>query len=164
MRLTPTFVTRPAFTVIGHQNRVNNVVQIHALWHQFVPIITTLMPIISEPHTSYGVMRQYDITTDQFDYLAGVVTDCPAALPIDCAVWHIPTQHYAVFACTLVTIPATFDAIYRQWLPTTTYRIIDGPRFERYDSDFMGQPDSPVSLYVPIMQTEDATATSGVDG
>lgn len=156
MVLSPTFVMRPAFTVVGYQCRVNNVAQIHALWQQLIPVVHTLMPIISEPHVAYGVMRRHDVTTAEFDYLAGVVTDCPATLPTEYAVWHIPAQHYAVFPCTLETITHTFDTIYRDWQPHTTKQIVDGPRFERYDGDFMGQPDSPLSLYVPIAAPADA--------
>lgn len=147
----PTFVTRPAFTVAGFQARIKTVAQIHALWQQLIPIINVLTPIINEPHTSYGVMRHYDMTTDLFDYLAGVAIDYPVALPIECDIWHVPAQRYAVFASTLATITPTFDMIFNEWRTTTHHQIAEGPRFEYYTADFMGQPDSQVQLYIPIV-------------
>ncbi|MEY2845501.1 MAG: hypothetical protein RL076_1047 [Chloroflexota bacterium] len=153
MILTPTFVTRPAFSVAGYYARVANHAEIHALWQRFIPYVDVFTPIRTEPNTSYGMMRHFDPATRQFDYLAGVAVNHPVALPVGYDVWHIPLQEYATFPCTLGTITTTFELIYTQWVRVSPYYVCDGVRFEYYDADFMGQPDSPMSLYLPIRKT-----------
>lgn len=153
MILSPTFVTRPAFSVAGYYARIANHAQIHALWQRFIPYANVLAPVQTEPNMSYGAMRHFDPATRQFDYLAGVAINYPVTLPLECDVWHIPTQEYAMFPCTFATIIPTFELIYTQWVRVSPYYVCDGIRFEYYDAHFMGQPDSPASLYLPIRKT-----------
>ncbi|MFM7679415.1 MAG: GyrI-like domain-containing protein, partial [Roseiflexaceae bacterium] len=96
------------------------------------------------------MMRHFDPATRQFDYLAGVAVNHPVTLAVECDVWHIPTQEYATFTCTLGTLVSTLELIYTQWVRVSPYYVCDGVRFEYYDAHFMGQPDSPMSLYLPI--------------
>jgi predicted transcriptional regulator YdeE len=163
MILTPTFITRSAFTVAGYQSRITHHTQIHALWQRFIPYADVLAPIRTEPDTSYGMMRHFDPETRQFDYLAGVAVNHPVTLDVECDVWHIPTQEYATFPCTLGTLVSTYELIYTQWVRVSPYYVCDGVRFEYYDVHFMGQPDSRMSLYLPIRKTSnhiDATPQS----
>lgn len=152
MALSPTFITLPAFTLAGLQQRVaSSEGQVYALWQRFLPMIVQLAPITTVAYTSYGAMRHFDTSTKQFDYLAGVPVNNAIDLPAEFVVWHIPSHDYAVFACTLSTIAPTLRHIHNQWLPSSGFDQPNSPSFEYYGQDFMGQPDSPVSISVPIV-------------
>jgi predicted transcriptional regulator YdeE len=123
---------------------------IHALWQRFIPMLAQLESVMCDPYASYGAMRHFDPSTKQFDYMAAVEIHYPVLLPADCTVWHIPAQQYAIFDCTFALLGDMFAYVHT-WLATSAYQESYGPNFEYYAADFVGQPDSPVSIYIPII-------------
>jgi AraC family transcriptional regulator len=144
--LKVTFVTKPAFTVVGLRLRtMPKSPEIPKLWDAFVPRIGELQNI-SEPYVSYGVMAS---AGDALDYMAGNALSEVTELPAGMSRWDIAETTYAVFESTISTLPETFDTIFGTWLPTSGYKQAEGPLLERYGETF--SPDNPVvSVYIPV--------------
>jgi AraC family transcriptional regulator len=96
-------------------------------------------------------MGNYDGNTGEFDYTAACEVDRAAKVPDGMISWHLPSQTYAVFTCTLPTLRATYNTIYQTWLPTSSYRHGAGPEFELYDAQFdPSDANSKMSIYIPV--------------
>ena len=153
--MEPEFISRPAFTVIGIKYRGrNDNNEIPALWEAFFPDKATLIEHKVDPRVSYGVEDNMDMTTGEFDYMAGY--EVPAGWPTPAGLerWEIPAQTYAVFNTTLPVIRQIFDYVYSEWLPQSGYRRVPGPEFELYDQDFdPGRGKLTMYLYVPVEKT-----------
>jgi AraC family transcriptional regulator len=148
LELKPTFVTKPAFTVVGlHITTKPKSPEIPKLWDQFVPRLDEVQNV-SELDVSYGVMAS---AGDSMDYMAGSPVREAIELPAGMTRWDIPEATYAVFESTIPTIEKTFDYIFGAWLPASDYQHNSGPVLERYGETF--SPDTPVvSIYIPIVK------------
>lgn len=149
--MQPQFITKPAFTVVGLLIRTKPMApEIPNLWQQFGPRMHE-MQHSAEPQVAYGLMGNFDQTTSQFDYMAGVTVMKTDNLPAGMTHWEVPTNTYAVFEATLPTIGQTFGDIYNTWLPASGYQQAASPIFERYGETF--NPDDPastLSIYIPV--------------
>jgi AraC family transcriptional regulator len=147
--MEPKIVSKPAFTAVGIKYRGKNEHnEIPALWdNQFLPRVEEIQHRLTPP-ASYGIMDNYDSASGEFDYLAGVEVDDATGVPPGMISWHVPAQTYAVFTTKLATLMATFDQIHA-WLPSSGYQRADGPEFELYDENFMGD-DSDMYVCIPI--------------
>lgn len=160
VKYAPRFESRPAFTIAGIQERVSPMSpRIHALWQRFIPMLVQFEPVMREPYASYGAMRHFDPSTRLFDYMSAVEVNYPVILPTEWEIWHIPAQDYAIFDCTLAKLSDMFAYI-NTWLETSEYQDSYGPNFEYYAADFVGQPDSLVSIFIPITRRD--TCASGL--
>jgi AraC family transcriptional regulator len=142
----PTFITKPAFTVVGLRITAKpKSPEIPKLWDAFVSRMGELKNV-SEPYASYGVMAG---AGDDLDYMAGNPVSDIARLPAGMERWDIPETTYAVFETRLPKIEETFDYIFGTWLPASNYQHDAEPVLERYGETF--RPDNPVvSIYVPV--------------
>jgi AraC family transcriptional regulator len=62
-------------------------------------------------------------------------------------------QHYAVFEHkgTLDQLPATFQYIWKTWLPQSGHQAADAPEFERYSEDFNPKLNTGVlEIWLPL--------------
>lgn len=145
--LKPTFESRPSFTVIGIKWRgLNGPAEIPDLWHRFIP----LMEQISTPDSGreeYGVERNCDPCTQEFDYLACVEVTQNATVPEGMEKWEIPAADYAVFQTQLQNIASTYQQVMREWLPTSGYQISSDYSLEYYGSKFDGEN---LTLHFPV--------------
>lgn len=146
--MEPTFVTKPAFTVVGLLLHTKPMAaEIPQLWDHFVPRMDEVAHI-AEPHVSYGLMA-HDQSMTKLDYMAGNAVTQVDEVPAGMARWDVPANTYAVFETTLATIGETFGHIYNTWLPTAGYQQVAAPYFERYGEAF--SPEHPVlSIYIPV--------------
>jgi AraC family transcriptional regulator len=144
----PTFVTKPAFSVVGLRITTKpKSPEIPKLWDAFVPRMGELQNV-SEPYASYGVMTG---VSDGLDYMAGNPVAEMTELPAGMSRWDIAETTYAVFESTIPTLPETFDYIFSSWLPSSQYKQGSGPLLERYGETF--SPDNPVvSIYIPVQK------------
>jgi AraC family transcriptional regulator len=142
----PTFVTKPAFIVVGLRIITKpKSPEIPKLWEKFVPRMGELQSV-SEPYVSYGVMAS---AGDTLDYMAGNPVGEVAELPEGMSRWDIAGNTYAVFETMMQHLPETFDYIFGSWLPASDYQQGSGPLLERYGETF--SPDNPVvSIYIPV--------------
>jgi AraC family transcriptional regulator len=142
----PAFITKPAFTIVGLRVSTKpKSPEIPKLWDAFVPRMGEL-PNVSESYASYGVMQS---AGDVLEYMAGNPVSSISKLPKGMSPWDIAENTYAVFQSTIATLPETFDYIFSIWLPTSGYKLVDGPLLERYGENF--SPENPVvDIYIPV--------------
>ncbi len=149
--MDPQIVERPALTLMGmvYHGKLNGEA-IARLWNTFGPRMSELRHSI-DPQVSYGVMANYDMASEEFDYVAACEVNSPLDLPAEMACLEIPAATYAVFRCTMGQIGPTYGYIMGTWLPQSGYRHAGGPEFEEYGPTFdPADPASEFGIYIPI--------------
>ncbi len=104
-------------------------------WWDFVPKMESIPDRV--PDVTYGVCLDFNLS-EGFDYLSAVeVTKVSETIP-GMDVLRLPARRYAVFTHEghYSTLPQTFEAIIREWVPTVTNTDNTAPNFERYNRDF----------------------------
>lgn len=134
----------------GHFTYENSSAGIPSLWQRFGPHIGHVPGQVGA--TSYGICLNAD-DTGQFDYVSGVEVTGFDDLPDDFMRVRIPAQSYAVFShrAHISTIKATFEAIFRDWLPQSGRSLAETPGFERYDERFDARTGTgTMEIWVPL--------------
>jgi AraC family transcriptional regulator len=120
------------------------------LWGAFAARFQELKGVVDQ-EVSYGLCDNMDEATGEFDYLAAVEMEAGTEIPEGMVAWEVPGGTFAVFTCTLPTLGAAFDGIYKEWLPGSGYERVPGPDMEMYGKSF--DPHDPVSemqILVPV--------------
>jgi AraC family transcriptional regulator len=100
---------------------------------------------------TYGVTRNFNLATREFDYLAGFAVRGAVAPPPGLTMAHIPAAEFAVVECTLPTMMQAIHHALHEWLPSSGFRHTGGPELEHYPPAFdPAVPDSPMVYYIPI--------------
>lgn len=148
---TPDIVKKQAFSVVGLQYRGKNENdEIAQMWNELVPRIREIESP-TPTMVSYGVITEFDESTNEMEYVAGVEVDEVSDVPEDMVSVDVPAQTYAVFPTTLPALHDTIMHIYDEWLPDADYERIVGPEFELYDENFdPNDEDSELYLYIPV--------------
>jgi AraC family transcriptional regulator len=149
--MEPKIVERPAFTLVGmiYHGKLNGE-EIALLWNTFGPRMGELRHSVN-PQVSYGVMSNYDATSEEFDYLAACEVAGPADLPAAMTCFEVPAATYAVFPCTMSEIGPRYGYIMDTWLPQSGYAHGGGPEFEEYGPTFNpADPASEFAIYLPV--------------
>ncbi|MEN8097881.1 MAG: GyrI-like domain-containing protein [Chloroflexota bacterium] len=147
--MEPTFVTKPAFTVVGLKIKTKNEQgEIPALWQKLGPQMCNMENVV-DPHTAYGICDAPD-ESGAFNYLAGCKVSQPGELAEGLEAWDIPEQKYAVFKTTLPGMHQVYEHIYGTWLPQSGFQTSE-VMFELYDKEFDPRiADSGFYIYVPV--------------
>jgi predicted transcriptional regulator YdeE len=146
--LKPTFIYKPAFTVVGLRLSTHpKSATIAKLWGEFAPRINELNDL-AEPTVSYGVMTR---AGNSLEYMAGCSVANIDVMPVGMTTWTIDNNTYAVFEATLGNLSKTFDYIFSTWLPTSDCKQVDSPLLERYSETF--SPDNPVVSIYTLVQS-----------
>lgn len=142
-------VSLDAFTLTGKQLLATPMSPaIMQLWGSFV----AEMPRIqgrTEPHVTYGGMRNYDGAAQTFEYLAGVAVPADTTPLSGHQCWHVPASRYVTSRATIATIGQVMDRIH-QWIHASEYVHSDVPSFERYGADFNGGVHDPIDILVAV--------------
>ena len=148
--MEPQIISKPAFDLLGVSERIDPAhADYTAIWGRFEAHHAAVAAASVDPGY-YGVCLAC-AEPGKIEYLAGMAVQGVAQAPEGLALRHIPAQQYAVFACTMGTISATYAAIYGQWLPASGYECDEpGADFEYYPPDMSGSPDEPVYIYKAI--------------
>ena len=151
--MEPKFVSLPAFTLVGMKVRVKPQSNTPGqLWDEFGPRMGEIQHPAA-PDVAYGVTDNMDMATGEFDYFAGMEVSSTAAIPASMVALDVPAQTYAVFPCTLPTIPETYQEIYGIWLPRSGYLRAPGPELEVYGEAFdPREPASVFEAYIPVLK------------
>ena len=123
---------------------------IPALWEKFIPEMDRIPSQKSE--VTYGICCNPD-GKGGFEYIAGVEIDKLDDLPDKYRWIEIQAQHYAVFEHkgSLDQLPATFQYIWKTWLPQSGKEAADAPEFERYSEDFNPKLNTgKLEIWLPI--------------
>ena len=122
---------------------------IPALWQRFDPYFGNVPGEVGG--ACYGI--SYNADDSGFDYMAGVEVKAFEGLPAELARLRIPEQRYAVFAHRdhVSALPATFRAIWNDWLPRSGRKVSDGPAYELYDERFHPETGTGIiEVWVPL--------------
>lgn len=98
--------------------------------------LQALLPLPSQQGAiTYGAMCGSDPQAGVFEYLAGVEVEAFEDSDPELGRMRVPAQRYAVFTHRgpVTTLRATWEAIWREWLPTSGEQPANTPDFERYD-------------------------------
>lgn len=148
------FVRRAGFTVGGVQRRFTAPDEedpgFQDIWiSRFMPRHAEIEPFCSDKGF-YGVWFG-NVGRGPADYLAGMPVARREGFPANLVLREVPAAMYAVFECTVRTIGETYDAIFREWLPTAGQEEDPtAPHFEYYPPGTSSQ-DSPVFIYLPVL-------------
>jgi AraC family transcriptional regulator len=144
-------VEKPAFKVMGmlyHGKPMSK--EIPELWNQFGPRMDSV-PHAVNPAVSYGVCKDMDMETGEFDYAACVEVNSMADAPAGMVAFEVPAATYAVFPATLANIGEVYMTASDKALPAAGYHHSAGYDLEVYDEQFdPEQPGSTFNLYIPI--------------
>jgi len=150
----PRFVEGKSLLVAGlggHFTYETSTAGIPSLWQRFAPHIGHV-PGQTGGMTGYGVCVNAD-DNGAFDYIAGVEVKGFDGLSDDFARVRIPAQSYAVFTHRehISAIKASFDTIFRDWLPKSGRSPTEGPCYELYDERFDPQSgNGEVEIWIPV--------------
>jgi AraC family transcriptional regulator len=144
-------VKKAGFAVVGISVRA------HVEKHNIPQLWSTLGTRVEElehlasPSAAYGLTTCFDEPTGEFEYVAGFEVERVEGLPEGMGSWQVPEARYAVFTCTLPTMPQAHRYAYEIWLPQSDYQRSASMEFERYDERFDPQdPNSEFEFYIPI--------------
>ncbi|MDI3474909.1 MAG: hypothetical protein PWQ79_738 [Thermococcaceae archaeon] len=154
MEIEPKIQSLGAFTVMGLVIRTKGRgPEIPKLWNQFMQRYKEIAAIV-HPEFTYGVIRNFDKNTGEYDYMAGVEVPPDTKPPHGMIKWNIPAQTYAVFPTTLQKVHAIFRYIYDEWLPNSKEFVRgSGPEFELYDDSFSPEDRNSVFyIYIPVVK------------
>jgi predicted transcriptional regulator YdeE len=145
-------VERPAMSVVGMVKRSTpGSGELPQLWEKFGPRMESI-PQQVNPAVSYGVCRDMDMRTNEFDYLAAVETEAGAPVPEGMVRWEIPGGLFALIPATLPTIGDAY-ALSETLIPQAGYRRSDGFDFELYDERFdPADPGAVLYICIPVQK------------
>ena len=142
---------KPAFIVLGIMKRGKGGTKfIPPLWDKFFEQYHEKTRNLRKSNAGYGVMRNYDPQTKEFDYLAGFEVDSDTKVPKGMITWNIPKQTYVTIACTVPTIMKAVEFFQKQWAPNQGYQHAEGPEFEYYPEDYKNVETDTMYMYFPI--------------
>jgi predicted transcriptional regulator YdeE len=143
--------TKPAFRVLGIMKRGRDETKfIPPLWDEFFKHYHEKTKNLRRSTACYGVMKNYDPQTTEFDYLAGFEVDRDTRTPKGMTTWNISKQTYVVIACTVPTIRSAVEFYQKQWLPNHFYQPAEGPEFEYYPEEYENVETDTMHMYYPI--------------
>jgi AraC family transcriptional regulator len=102
--------------------------------------------------TTYGVCFNMD-GSGKMDYMCGVEVTEDAVTPDGLALMRIKPHLYAVFLHRdhISKITETWDAIFREWCPSSGRKLLPAPQFEVYDERFDPTTgNGVVEIWIPI--------------
>ena len=151
--MEPQFASLPAFTVVGMMMRVKPQGKVPSqLWDEFGPRMGEIKHMTG-PDIAYGLTANMNMSTGEFDYMAGLQVSSTADIPDGMVPYDVPAQTYAVFSCMIPTLREVFDHIYSIWLPSSGYVRAAGPELELYGESFDPRdPAATFEVYIPVFK------------
>lgn len=151
--LTPRFETHRPMLLAGIR-RVHRFADamhgIPAQWEEFAALGT--LPG-QRGRVAYGAMCGVDEGATTMEYMTAVEVESFDLLPAGMGRMRLPEQRYAVFTHpgAVATLRATWDAIWKEWLPASGLRPANTPDFERYGEGFDPRTGSgDIGIWFPV--------------
>ena len=153
-QMEPTFVTRPAFNVVGlcyHGNNQND--ELGKMWDVFNRRSPEVAAVPSSH--AYGICRMVEgLPEGHFEYVAGLETPDDAPIPEGMVHRRVEAARYAVFTHRgpLSGLMKTYQRIYNEWIPQYKLEPVEaGLDMEVYTDEFdPNSPDSVFYIYIPV--------------
>jgi AraC family transcriptional regulator len=158
--MIPKIIYLPEFKVVGLRKKVTLKTSgtiIPKQWGEFLPRMSEIKNRVNFD-VSYGLCEYKDLADFEEDTpyseLVCVEVKNFDRIPDGMVKKVIPASRYAVFTHKGPTdrILATYDYIYKTWLPKSGYELAPQDDFELYDRRFRGvdNPESEIDIYIPI--------------
>lgn len=142
---------KPAFRVLGIMQRGRDGANfIPLLWDEFFKHYHEKTKSLRKSNACYGVMKDYDSQTKEFDYLAGFEVGPHTEAPGEMVTWDIRKQTYVAITCTVPTIRTAVEFYQTRWLPNRRYQAAEGPEFEYYPEEYRNIETDTMYMYYPI--------------
>ena len=153
--MEPTFVDKPAFAVLGVLNSGDpTALDYGDIWgRQFASRAMDIGPVATE-RNAYGV---YFATEQEgvVEMVAGMAVAIGQEPLEGLVVREVPAAAYAVFECTMAQIGPTWQAIEGEWLPASDCEWDQaGACFELFPPESTGAPNSPLTIYLPVVKKQ----------
>jgi AraC family transcriptional regulator len=153
--MDPRFEERGKMMVVGmiyYGENKNN--EIAGLWQRFNPRCPAI-PNVKDGSGAYGVCFNDTRTEDpNFCYLACLEVADLNDVPMDMVAKTLPASAYAVFTHRgfLGKLAATYEGIYRTWLPNSDYTLAGSYDFESYPESFDLEDEARcvLEIWVPV--------------
>lgn len=129
--LEPSIEERPAFQAAGVLNRGQPAeLNFNQIWsEQYMPLDEAIRTF-SPDKGYYGI---WFYPEEEQAYLAGMAVEGMDTPPEGAVLREVPARTYAVFPCTISTIPQTYKLAFDEWLPESEYAFDDsGSDYEYY--------------------------------
>lgn len=157
--MEPKIERKEAFTLVGLAGKTSQADnRIPALWAAFLPRAGEV-PLRKGGGASYGVCEYVDPLsmsedTEWTEFVGVEVEEAAAEPPEGMVRKTLPARRYAVFTHRggLDTLGATYDYIYKTYIPRSGLALAEAEDFERYDDRFdPGNPAaSEMCIYIPL--------------
>lgn len=141
---------RNGFTVLGIQLTINPMVADYSdIWlNQYEPRVNEVRAHATD-EACVGVYFDCG-KPNMVDFVAGAPVSGVAQPPEGLVLREVPPCTEAVFECNMATIGQTWEAIFRQWMPASGYRVDESsPCFERF-APGCHEGRVPVTIHVPV--------------
>jgi AraC family transcriptional regulator len=152
--LTPLFRDHRSFKLAGLRRFHTFADAPRDIPEQWAEFNQLAIPGLHDTKIFYGATCQTDLPNLRFEYMCAFeVADLSIAPPDSRMI--VPAAHYAVFTHTggLPTLHATWQEIWKQWLPNSGLKPAPTPDFERYDERFNpATGEGPVEIWFPIQR------------
>ena len=154
--MEPRIIEKPAFQAIGMQGEFSQETNegISDLWTAF----WKRHEEIANPVEGHCLGLCIGADDDNFTYAPALEVTDIGQVPEGMSAWDVGAQTYAVFTVPLpgkepigTEIGRAHRFIWKTWLPDSTYRYVEAPDFELYDSRF--DPETlkgEIDIYIPI--------------
>lgn len=109
----------------------------------------------AKPSPIYGLCSPLNKTTNHFRYGIGMETDYDEVEDALYEVWEITHPLWAVFKCIgddPACIGATWDRIFKEFLPGSDYEFVDAPDYELYP--YEGEAGVFCEIWIPVGKKE----------
>ena len=158
--MEPKFIMMKEETVIGVAGEIKSVKDpklsenfrmIPQLWQTFKENIAVIPQGLLRERV--GLIQPVQASTDELEYVAGVVVTGSVELPRGFVERKIPAGEYAEFEHkgSTRTIDHTMNYIYGSWLPKSGYQRGEGPEIGLYGERFKPESDESVlSILIPV--------------
>ncbi|MFD0716384.1 effector binding domain-containing protein [Paenibacillus sp. GCM10027626] len=155
-------VTKPALKLIGIECRIEDDASSTALWKQYFDEWQQTFGNIShlrvEPEKEIDYALSVDRDESGYTYFIGIEVTSVEHVPPGTTVRNIPKTKYARFTAigpVGESIGRTYDYIFREWFPSSSYQTAAGPIMEQYDmrcATHLGTPleKHEMEIYIPI--------------
>ncbi|MGE0315721.1 MAG: helix-turn-helix domain-containing protein [Lautropia sp.] len=171
--LVPSFVKRPAMTMVGlrthffgvESDKSNMGDRLPPLWNAFLERVDEVVAI--DPGVRADALYGVVIPTpgrEQLDYLAGALVPHRARAPTGMLAVTMGEQTYAEFVHRGLPkdLNRTVNYIYANWLLTSGMKHTYGPDLEIYGSDYVpDSPDSVIRYAIPVRGRAKRSAAIG---
>jgi AraC family transcriptional regulator len=162
-RMEPKFVTKPAFHIIGYELKTKNEdgqnnKDIPEFWQQYIQNkLGSKIPNPIHKNVELGICTNFNPETGEFVYVIGMEVKKGTQVPDGMVYKSFHELEYAVFTTPksnersfTSSIQSTWNYIFTEWFPQSSYEHYGSVEFELYDQRCYGSENKEMDIYIPV--------------